>query len=152
MDSNASNASADYSAARLDRRMVAVPALVVLGVGIVTTGVSAAVVGGPGALGAALGCAVVIAFFGIGQLVLARTLRANPAIAVNMALFVYVIQIAALFALLVVFKQTEWLQPKAFAAAVFAGVIAWTIVSVTLMLRAKVLTVEPGSGPPSRTG
>lgn len=141
-------AEPDFSAAAAERKLLAVPLLVTLAVGILVVLGSAAFRGAEGAVGAAVGLVVVAGFFGTGQAVVARTLRSRPNVAMSVALMVYLVQIVVLFVLLVVLRSVTWFDPRAFAASIFAGVIAWTIASVATILRVKVLAVEPGSGPP----
>lgn len=141
--------SAEFSAAAADRRLILVPLLVTIAGGLISIVGSAIFAGGAGALGAAVGLMVVVAFFGLGQVAVAHTLRRAPAIALNVALMVYLLQIIALFVLLVLLKGTTWFESRAFAATIFVGVICWTAAAVMTLLKTKVLTIEPGSGPPS---
>lgn len=141
-------AEPDFSAAAAERKLLVVPLLVTLAIGILVVLGSAAFRGAEGAVGAAVGLVIVAGFFGIGKAVVARTLRSRPNVAMSVALMVYLVQIVVLFVLLVVLRSVTWFDPRAFAASIFAGVIAWTIASVATILRVKVLAVEPGSGPP----
>lgn len=120
-----------------------IPLIVTGAVGVVATVVSIVVAGLAGLFGGLLGTVVVVAFFGLGQLVVARTLRTNPAIALNMAMLVYLVQIIVLFVLLLLLKHVTVLAPKAFAATIFAGVIAWIVSALVTMSRTRVLYVEP---------
>lgn len=134
-----------FSAASVERRLIRIPLIVTGTVGIVATLVCLFVASTPGLLGGLVGTVVVLAFFGLGQIFVARALRNNPALAMNMAMLVYLVQIVALFILLIVLKQATFFSPKAFAATIFAGVIAWTVSAITVMSRARVLYVEPDS-------
>lgn len=136
-------ATPDYSAARAERKLIGIPLVVTAIVGIPVSVVACLVAGVAGLVGGLLGTLVVLAFFGLGQLVVARTLRTNPAIAMNMAMLVYLVQIVVLFVLLLLLRQTTVFAPKAFAAAVFAGVIVWTVAAVVVMSRTRILYVEP---------
>jgi len=141
----------DFSAATADRRLVLVPLLVTVVAGLASIIVAAVVAGGHGASGAVVGLIVVVAFFGLGQVAVARTLRRAPAVALNVALMVYLLQVAILFVLLILLKRTTWFEPRAFAATIFVGVICWTVASVITLLKTKVLTIEPGGGPPGES-
>lgn len=136
-----------YSAAAADARMIKIPVLVVLVVGIIAIVVSTVVAGIPGLTGAVIGTAVVLAFFGGGQYVVARVLRNNPAIAMNTAMLVYIVQILVLFVLMLILRDATFFAPKAFAGSALACVLAWTVGIVWVMTRTRVLYVEPGTGP-----
>ncbi|MEI2697045.1 MAG: hypothetical protein V9E94_01425, partial [Microthrixaceae bacterium] len=56
--------------------------------------------GGKGVLAGVMGTIVVVAFFAGGHIIVGRVLRNNPAVALNAALLVYVVQIGLLFVLL----------------------------------------------------
>lgn len=132
-----------FSAASVERRLIAIPLIATGIVGVAATVICAFVAGLAGLFGGLLGTVVVLAFFGLGQIVVARTLRTNPAIALNMAMLVYLVQIVVLFVLLLLLKHVTVLAPKAFAATIFAGVIAWTASALATMSRTRVLYVEP---------
>ena len=74
-------------------------------------------------------------------------LRNNPAIAMNTALLVYVVQMAVMFGLILILQDATFFNPKAFALTIVACALVWTIAMVLTMTRTKVLYVEPGSGP-----
>jgi len=127
--------------------MIKIPVFVVLIVGIVAIVVSTIVVGIPGLTGGIIATAVVLAFFGGGQYVVARVLRNNPAIAMNTAMLVYILQILVLFILMLILRDATFFAPKAFAGTALACVLGWTAGIVWVMTRTKVLYVEPGAGP-----
>ncbi len=132
-----------FTAASVERRLIAIQLVVTGVVGVAATVVCVLVAGLAGLFGGLLGTVVVLGFFGLGQLVVARTLRTNPAVALNVAMLVYLVQIVVLFVLLLLLKHVTVLAPKAFAATIFAGVIAWTASALTTMSRTRVLYVEP---------
>lgn len=143
---------AQHTAAAADARLVWIPAVASLVAGAIATAASAVLAGVPGAIGGIIGTVVVVAFFGSGQLVVGRVLRTNPAIAMNTALLVYVLQILVLFVLLMLLKHATFMAPRAFGATVLACAMVWIAAAVTTMLRTRVLYVEPGSGPGSPNG
>ena len=142
--------NADYSAAAVDRRLIVVPSAAVVVVGVIATAISAIVSGGKGLLAGAFGTIVVLAFFGISQFVVARVLQNNPMLAMNVALLTYVIQIVVLFGLLMVLQDATFFAPKAFALTIVACAITWTTSAALVLMKSKVLYVEPGSGPGQR--
>ena len=116
-------------------------------VGAIVSGVSAVTKGSQGLIGAALGAAIVVIFFTIGQVVLNRVIKTNPTMAMTVAMTMYLVKIAVLFGLLLVFKNTTAFDTKVFALSVLACTLVWTIAEVWAFGTEKVLYVEPGSGP-----
>ena len=122
----------------------AVPTAVV---GIIITIVSAVMKGSPGLTGAAFGAAIVVIFFTIGQVILNRVLQSNPTMAMTVAMTMYLVKIAVLFGLLLIFKNTTAFDTKVFALSVLVCTLVWTAAEVWAFGNEKVLYVEPGSGP-----
>lgn len=127
--------------------LVRFPAVLTTGVGVIAVIIGTITEGSRGLLAAVLGAAVVIAFFAIGQIIVGRVLRNNPALALNVALLVYVVQIGALFVLLIVLREATFFAPRVFAFTVLACALTWTLGSVIGFTRTRSLYVEPGSGP-----
>lgn len=136
-----------YTAAAMDARMLRVPLTSVIVVGVLATIVVTVIFGSSGLIAGALGTIVVAAFFGIGQYVVSRVLRNNPMVAMNAALLTFVLQMLCLFILLLLLRNATFFNTKAFAATIVACALAWTIAMVVVLMRTKVLYVEPGSGP-----
>ncbi len=116
-------------------------------VGALITAVAGISKGSSGVIGAAFGAAIVVIFFTIGQVLLNRVLRSNPTMAMTVALTMYLVKIAVLFALLLIFKNTTAFDTKVFAMSVLVCTLTWTIAEVWAFGKEKVLYVEPGSGP-----
>ena len=116
-------------------------------VGVIVTIASFVSKGSQGLLGAAIGAAIVVVFFTIGQVVLNRVIKTNPTMAMTVAMTMYLVKIAVLFGLLLVLKDTTAFDTKVFALSVLACTLTWTIAEVWAFGTAKVLYVEPGSGP-----
>lgn len=133
-----------------DSTTIRTPVIVTLAVGALATVASSVAFGGRGLVAGALATVVVVGFFAIGQLVVGRVLTNNPALGLNVALLVYVCQIAVLFMLLALLKDATFFEARAFAGVVVACVLAWTLTSVMGMLRTKTVSVEPGRGPGPR--
>ena len=127
-------------------RLAAIPTIAV---GVLTVVLGAIFRGGVGALGAALGAVIAVAFFVGGQYILGRILSGNPGIALSGALLLYLTQILVLFGLIALLKDATWLDPKMFAIAIMACTLVWVVASIWANMRTKVLYVEPGSGPES---
>jgi ATP synthase protein I len=124
-------------------RGAAVPTAVV---GVAAIGISAAVAGSGGALGALFGALIVLAFFTVGQVVLGRVLRDNPQMAMTVAMTLYLVKIGVLFGLIVLFQGTTAFDTKVFGLTIVACTLTWTVAEVWVFARTKVLYVEPGTG------
>ncbi len=142
-----SDGPAPFTAAAADARMLKIPLLWVICAGTIATIVSGVVAGTQGLIGGIIGTLVVTGFFGGGQYIVARVLRNNPMVAMNMAMLVYVGQMAIMFLLLLLLRDATFFNPKAFAGTVVVCAFVWTGAMAYAMMRTKVLYVEPGSGP-----
>jgi ATP synthase protein I len=116
-------------------------------VGVVTCAAAIAAKGSAGLIGAIFGAAIVVIFFTIGQVVLNRVIKSNPTMAMTVAMTMYLVKIAVLFGLLLIFKNTSAFDTKVFALSVLVCTLTWTIAEVWAFGTQKVLYVEPGSGP-----
>ena len=106
--------------------------------------------GTKGLIAGFFGTFLVVAFFSIGQLALDKVIRTNPGIATSMALLLYLIKVAVLFVLLLIFKDTQAFDTKVFAATIVTCTVVWLVAETWAFATAKVLYVEPGSGPDIR--
>lgn len=138
---------APYSAEAADKQMLRIPIIAVTLTGIVITVLAFVFSGTQGLVAGLIGTLVVVGFFGGGQYVVTRVLRNNPAIAMNTALLVYVVQMAVMFGLILVLQGATFFNPKVFALTIVGCALVWTIAMVLTLTRTKVLYVEPGSGP-----
>ncbi|MFD7549425.1 hypothetical protein ACFV0R_10190 [Streptomyces sp. NPDC059578] len=138
-----------------DARTVIHAAVPTAVVGAVAAGISAAVAGGKGALGAVVATAVVILFMGIGLVVLLRIARSLPQLFQGMGLMLYTTQILLLFVFMATFKDTDLFNPKTFAATLVATTLAWIGAQARAHMKAKILYVEPEESKgekPAKTG
>ena len=103
-----------------------------------------------GLIAGVFGTFLVVIFFEAGQLALDKVIRTNPALATSMALLLYLIKIAILFVLLLLFKDTQAFDTKVFAATIVSCTVVWLVAETWAFATAKVLYVEPGSGPDVR--
>lgn len=94
-------------------------------VGVVVLAGATILAGGRGALGAVIGIALVVAFFGVGLLILRHTARTNPRAVMAVALMSYVVKVTLLALMLVLLGRTELFDRGAFAAATLACALAW---------------------------
>jgi ATP synthase protein I len=108
--------------------------------------ISGVVAGGKGALGAVIGTVVVIAFMGLGQVVLQRTAKSLPQLFQAMGLMLYVAQLLLLLIFVAVFKDTTLFNPKAFAASLVAATVVWMAAQARAHMKAKIFYIDPDSG------
>jgi len=117
--------------------------------GVVAMAISFVAAGGKGLLGALLATVVVIAFFGAGQLALARLGRNNPQMLMASAMLVYTTQILVVGVLLAVAKHLTFFDHKVFGFSLLGLVIIWMGFQVRGWLKAKTFYVEPDGKPKS---
>jgi ATP synthase protein I len=103
-----------------------------------------AVLGGTkGLLGAALGVALVIAFFGISVLVVGRAARVSPQAMMAAAVGTFVVKILVLIILLGSFQNSTAFNDRIFGLTVIVCVIAYSAAQMISSIRLKVPYVEP---------
>ena len=133
-------------------RQIAVPAAAA---GAIAVAVSAAVAGGKGALGAAVGTVLAILFMGIGLYVLQWTAKTLPQLFQAMGLMLYVAQLLLLLIFVAVFKDTSLFNAKAFAASLVAATVVWMAAQARAHMKAKIFYIDPDSAKsekPEKTG
>ncbi len=128
-----------------DARMLLQCAVPTALAGAVAATVSAVLVGGKGAVGAAAGAAVVILFMGIGLAVLQGTAKSLPHLFQAMGLLLYTTQILLLAVVLMIFRDTTLFNTKAFAFSLLAAALVWVAAQARSHMKAKILYVEPHS-------
>ncbi|MER6469373.1 hypothetical protein [Streptomyces collinus] len=113
--------------------------------GVIAVAVSAAVAGGKGALGAAVGAVIAILFMGIGLYVLQWTAKTLPQLFQAMGLMLYMAQLLLLFIFVAVFKGTSLFNPKAFALSLVVTTVVWMAAQARAHMKAKIFYVDPDS-------
>ncbi|MEN3359747.1 MAG: hypothetical protein V7637_3729 [Mycobacteriales bacterium] len=104
-------------------------------VGVVLAVVSGVVAGWPGAVGAGLGAAVVVAFFGLDLLALRSASRRFPDAPVQLALLGYLAKLVGLGVLLWLVRDSAAIDATAFAVAAMAGTAVWLLGQIRLVGR-----------------
>jgi ATP synthase protein I len=99
--------------------------------------------GSKGLLGAALGVALVIAFFGISVLVVGRAAKVSPPAMMAAAVATYLVKILVLFALIGTFQNSTAFNDKLFGVTVIVCVLAYSAAQMIWSMRLKMLYVEP---------
>jgi ATP synthase protein I len=127
-------------------------AIPTLGVGVGLVILFSVLSGLPGFYGAVLGLVVVMAFFSISWYVVSSASARGPAIMMGAALGTYIVKVVLLGILLVMFRDTEAFDFKAFAWTILVGVICWTGFQVRAFMRQRILYVDPDMTEPRLEG
>ncbi|MFE5630339.1 hypothetical protein [Streptomyces sp. NPDC056543] len=132
-----------------DARILLSAAIPAAATGAVAAVISGVVAGGKGAIGAVIGCAVVIAFMGIGLVVLQRTAKSYPHLFQAMGLLLYATQLLLLFVLMLMLKNTTFFDFKAFAFTLLASTLVWIAAQARAYMKAKIMYVDDPKKPGS---
>jgi len=138
-----------------DARNLLQTAVPTAAVGAIVVAVSAAVAGGKGALGAAVGTLLAILFMGIGLYVLQWTAKTLPQLFQAMGLMLYVAQLLLLLIFVAVFKDTALFNAKAFAVSLVVATVVWMAAQARAHMKAKLFYIDPDSeksGKSEKTG
>jgi ATP synthase protein I len=103
----------------------------------------AVLAGGKGLLGAALGVALVIAFFGISVLVVGRAAKVSPQAMMGAAVATYLVKILVLLFLVGRFQDSTAFNPRLFGLTAIVCVLAYSAAQIVWSMRLKMLYVEP---------
>jgi len=99
--------------------------------------------GGKGLLGAALGVALVIAFFGISVLVVGRAAKVSPQAMMAAAVGTFLVKILVLIILVGSFQNSTAFNDRIFGLTVIVCVIAYSAAQMISSIRLKIPYVEP---------
>jgi len=99
--------------------------------------------GTKGLLGAALGVALVIAFFGISVLVVGRAAKVSPQAMMAAAVGTFLVKIIVLIILLGSFQNSTAFNDKLFGLTVIVCVLAYSAAQMISSIRLKMPYVEP---------
>jgi len=99
--------------------------------------------GAKGLLGAVLGVALVIAFFGISVLVVGRFARVSPQAMMMAAIATYLIKILVLLFLVGRFQDSTAFNPRIFGLTAIVCVLTYSAAQMIWSMRLKMLYVEP---------
>src|SRR6202000_2515808 len=94
-------------------------------VAVVMVALCAAFGGARGVIGALIGVAVVVVFFGISVAVVGRAARMRPAVMMAAALGSYVVKIIAFMIVLVVLQKSTAFSDRMLGLTALACIIAW---------------------------
>src|SRR5690349_7216391 len=103
-----------------------------------------AVLGGTkGLLGAALGVALVIAFFGVSVLVVGRAAKVSPQAMMAAAVGTFLVKILVLLILIGTFQNSTAFNGRFFGLTVIVCVIVYSAAQMISSMRLKIPYVEP---------
>jgi ATP synthase protein I len=135
-----------------DARILRGAAVLAAPVGIIAAVISTIVVGEKGLIGALVGIAVVLVFFGLGFWALMRLTQDKPQLVMMAGMLVYTVQILLVGVFIVVFKNTTLFDSKAFALTLLVTALAWVSGQVLHTMRSKTLYVDPEPSVPVKQG
>ncbi|HLJ99334.1 MAG TPA: hypothetical protein VKU39_05435 [Streptosporangiaceae bacterium] len=127
------------SYATIVRRAVALTAVVAA----ILVAVSAALVGTKGLIGALIGVAFVVVFFGISVLVVGRAAKVSPAAMMVAALASYLVKIIGLAFVVRALNGSTAFSTKTLGFTAIGCILAWSVAQVVTAAKVKMLYVEP---------
>lgn len=134
-----------------------VAGLVASTVGLGAAALGGAVAGAPAAVGALVGLAIVLAFFGLGAMVLDLVATIAPALSLLIALLTYTLQVVAVGLVFVALSRSGLLDTQLDArwlgGTVIAATVAWLVGQLVAHVRSRQPLYDlPTSGPGSAGG
>jgi ATP synthase protein I len=118
----------------------------------VIVAVSAALVGIKGLIGALLGVALVIVFFGISIVVVGRAARISQAAMMVAALASFLVKIVALAVVVSSLNGTTAFSTRTLGFTAIGCILAWNAAQVITAMRVRMLYVEPDANAGRRGG
>ena len=115
------------------------------GLGAIAAGLLLA--GGRGALGSAIGVALVLAFFTMGMLVVSYVARLSQQLMMVAGLVGYLVKLLAVFGLVAALSHVTIWNAHAFGWTVLALTVVWLAAEVNATINLRSPYVEPGNGP-----
>lgn len=117
--------------------------------GVAAIVVGVLVAGSKGALGAALGSIVVIAFFSISVVAVSYASKISAQLMFAAAVFSYITKIFVMFALIAVFQNATAWDSRVFAYSVIALTLVWIGAEIRTSVRTKMLYIDEPEPEPS---
>jgi ATP synthase protein I len=114
------------------------------GLGAILAGLVLA--GAKGALGSAIGVALVLVFFTLGMLVVSYVAKINQQMMLAAGLFGYLVKLLAVFALVAMLSHVKVWNAHAFGWTVLALTIVWLAAETNATMNLKTPYVEPAKG------
>jgi ATP synthase protein I len=126
-----------------DARVIRGAAIPTAAVGVLAVALGAVTTGLDGAVAVGFGVLVAAGFFLVGMLSLSSAGRRWPELMLGSALLIYTTQMGVLLALLLLLRDASFLNGRAFALGVAAGMVAWLGGHVWAHVRQQTPYVEP---------
>jgi ATP synthase protein I len=117
----------------------------------IMVGVSAALVGTKGLIGALVGVAIVTVFFGISVLVVGWAARVSPQAMMVAALVTYLVKIVALAVVVSSLNGTTAFSTRTLGFTAIGCILVWSAAQVITAIKIKMLYVEPDQQPRKQT-
>jgi ATP synthase protein I len=112
--------------------------------GVLAIVISLLAAGSKGALGAAIGTAVVIAFFTISVAVVSYTAKISPQTMMMAGLLSYAAKFIVVLGMVIAFRDVTVWSPKTFAWTVVALTLVWVMGETRASLQVRVIELAPG--------
>jgi ATP synthase protein I len=117
----------------------------------IMVGVSAALVGTKGLIGALVGVAIVTVFFGISVVVVGWAARVSPQAMMVAALVTYLVKIVALAVVVSSLNGTTAFSTRTLGFTAIGCILVWSAAQVITAIKIKMLYVEPDQQPRKQT-
>jgi ATP synthase protein I len=105
--------------------------------------ISAALVGARGLIGALVGVALVVVFFGISIVVVGRAAKISPPAMMVAALATFLVKIVALAFVVSALKGTTAFSTRTLGFVAIGCILVWSAAQVLAAIKVKMLYVEP---------
>ncbi|GAA3116322.1 hypothetical protein GCM10010466_04240 [Planomonospora alba] len=133
-----------------DVRVLKGAALPTVAAGAVVIAAAAVLAGVPGALGAAIGLALVAVFFTVGLVAVSYASRVSPAVMMVTAVTTYAVKVLVIMAMLKAFETATAFEPRAFGWSAVICTVVWTAGEMRGFVKTKMLYVDPGAASPGQ--
>ncbi|MGI8328952.1 hypothetical protein ACRYCC_03245 [Actinomadura scrupuli] len=120
--------------------------------GVVAIAASLVTAGSKGALGAAIGAVVVVAFFTISVVVVSYTAKISPETMMMAGLLSYAAKFIVVLAVVLALRDVTFWNPKAFAWTVVGLTLVWIVAETRTSLQVRVIDLAPGKEPAKSAG
>jgi len=127
------------SYAKVARRAAALTAIAAA----IMVALSAAIVGVKGLIGALVGVAIVVVFFGISILIVGRASKISPPAMMIAALSTFLVKIIALAFIVSATKGTSAFSTRTLGFVAIGCILVWSVAQVITAMKVKMLYVEP---------
>jgi ATP synthase protein I len=109
----------------------------------ILVGLSAALVGVKGLVGALVAVAIVIVFFGMSILIVGRAAKIGPPAMMVAALATFLVKIVALMFVVSALNHTTAFSTKTLGFVAIGCILTWSVAQVVTAMKLKMLYVEP---------